>query len=190
MTLTREDVDIARHLAAFHNGQLDGDDFVVFGGDCVHRRHEVRIFLVDRVHEDESGNFLFKAHFERLFRADGERTGRAGDDYRAVGGFERGDHFALEIEETGHVEDVDFDIAADGVSERHTDGYLALYFFVVIVHRGGAVVDFAEAVNGFGFEKHRFGERSFAFSGVSDESDVADEIGCKSLHGIPLIDFS
>ena len=188
--LSGEDVDIPRHLAAFHDGQLDGNDLVVFRGDRVDGGHEVRIFLVDGVDENESGHSLFKAHLESFLGADGERTGRAGDDDGAVGGCKCRDHLALEVEKAGDVEDVDLDVVPHGVGECHADGYFALDLFVVIVHRCGAVVHFAQTVDRLGHVEHRFGERSLALTGVTDERDVADKFGCKSLHGIPLIDFS
>ena len=189
-TLSGEDVHIARHLAAFHDGQLDGDDLVIFRGDGVHGGHEVRIFLVDGIDEDERGHSLFKAHIERLLGADGERAGRAGHNDGAVCRRERRHHLALKIEEPGDVEEIDLDIVPHSIGESHADGYLALDLFVVVVHRGRAVIDFAEAVDGLGHVKHRLCKRSLAFAGVTDESDIADKFGCKSLHGIPLIDFS
>ena len=185
-----ENVDITGHLAALHNRKLDGDDFAVLRGDGVDGGHEVRIFLVDGVDEYERRDSLFKTHFESFFRTDGESAGRAGHDYRAVRRGKSRHHLAFEVEKAGDVEDVDLDVVSHRIAERHADGYLALDLFVVIVHRGCAVVDFAESVDGLGHEKHRFGERGLAFSRVSDESDIADKIGCKSLHGIPLVDFS
>ena len=187
VTRSGEHIDIPGHLAAFHYGKLDGDDLGVLRNDCFGSGHEVGVFLVDGVDENESGDFLFEAHLQSLFGADGEGAGRARHDDCAVGGLECRDHLALEIEEPGDIEHIYLDILVDGVAECHADGYLALYLFVVVVHRGGAVIDFAETVNRLGGVKHGFRKGSFAFAGVPDEGDIAYKIGLESLHGIPLV---
>ena len=188
--LAREDIDITRHLAAFHDGELDGNDLGILRRDRVHGGGKVGVFLVDRVDEYERGHALFDAHFESFLGADGERTRSAGHHHRAVGCRERRHHLAFEIEESGDIEDVDLDILVDGAGKRHGDGYLALDLFVVVVHRGGAVVHLAETVDGLGEVKHGFRERSLALAGMPDERDVADEVGCESFHVKLLIFYA
>ena len=99
-----EGVDVARHLVAFHHGDLDGRYFILIlflqraDGAVV-----VGVVLIHAVDEDDEGLFRPQTLVDRLLGADGERAVCAHDDDRRAASAHRLVDFALKIVKAGAV---------------------------------------------------------------------------------------
>ena len=154
-------------FSVVHDGQLDGDyrDAELLA-QAVKDLLEVGIFRVHAVDDDHTGQIALLALLPGLLSAH--------HDHRGVSHRQGLHHFALKIEISGGVDQVDLAVFPFHGGKRRADGNIALDLFRIIVRRRRAGVHTAHAVNDACGKQHGFRQRGFAFATVTDNADVAN----------------
>ena len=98
--------------------------------------------------------------------ADFHAGGGADDDYRAFADAHAGFDLADEVGIAGGIDDIYFLVPPVEGQQGQVDADSALDFIRVIVGDGGPVINFAQAGDNAGGEKHRLGERSLTGTSV------------------------
>ena len=133
---------------------------------------EIGPFPVQLVDEGYPGDFELVGP-RPDFLGLGLDSGNGGEDHhRAVKCPHTGAGIGDEVAVSGSVHNMNEMVVPLAMVERGTDGYLPLGLLRFVVHRGGAVVDAAQAVNSSRVEQYSLGQRCLAGPAMCNDSQV------------------
>ena len=170
-----EDVDVARELAAFHDGVLEADGLDADVGEAVVGHLEVGAVAVELVDHDERREVVLA---DVVPEALGEGT-------HAVNGIDDKEHAVHALEQ---ILDVAGEVAVAGDVEKEMtllvpeeggcaglDGSAAADFFRLVVEAGRSLFNGAHSVDDAGVEEQHFRKRRFTAATRADD-------GIRALH--------
>src|SRR5262245_34562571 len=135
---------------------------------------EVRLFLIERGHDDHFWNVVLRGVPPDGIGADADAVGGIDDDEREIADAERAETFADEIGVTGAIEDIKFFAEPFEVEEGSGNGNLPLLFAVVIIGDSGSGGDAAHAIDDPAAGEHRFAEHSLPRRCMAHDGKISD----------------
>ena len=144
--------------------------------NLVHHREEVRANAVHLVNEDELGHFVLFGLTPDLLGLRLHATDRAEDRHRAIEHAQRALHLGREVHVTGGVNQGDHVVAPHHGRGRGGNRDAALLLLHHPVHRGAAIMHFADLVVLTGIEEDTLGGRRLTGVNVGHNANVAQMV--------------
>ena len=143
----------------------------------LHRAVEIRVLLVELVHDHDARLAASVALLPGDLGADGEVVVRSDHHDGALGRSQPAHGLTGEVEEAGRVEDVDLESVVLGEPDTEVDRDLASLLLGLGVHGGGVLVGGAHPLEAAGGKEHGLRDRGLAVVGVAEEDHVSDLVG-------------
>ncbi|MPM79173.1 hypothetical protein SDC9_126206 [bioreactor metagenome] len=124
----------------------------------------------------------FFAHGHGLFRSDHRAGDSADNDHRAVGKRHRSGYFAVKVEKSRCVDDVDLRVLPLQRRKSDVDGNAAGNLLGIKVGGRCAVFHFAEAVDQTGIKQHSLGQRGLTLAAMPENANITNVFRGVFLH--------